>query len=250
MTAYHGGKQRIGKKLAKVITEKSIGISEDENWDIKGYCEPFCGMLGVYQHVLKMFEEADYKLKYKAGDINKNVVMMWKAAQKGWKPPIKISEKKYNQLKKSSPSALRGYAGYQYSFGGQFFEGYAPKYGKNPDSTRASNNVNKIATELKKVKFFNKSYKYFSGLKGYVIYCDPPYEQTDSRFYGESKKTAFDTKEFWEWCRKMSEENLIFVSSYKTPKGVTGFRKTFSSTHKLTGINTKNKQRTENLFYI
>ena len=42
MTSYHGGKQRIGEKLAQVIVEESLEISEDEVWTIQGYCEPFC----------------------------------------------------------------------------------------------------------------------------------------------------------------------------------------------------------------
>jgi hypothetical protein len=46
MTAYHGGKQRIGKKLAQVIYDESMDISEEEGFQIKGYCEPFSGMLG------------------------------------------------------------------------------------------------------------------------------------------------------------------------------------------------------------
>ncbi len=63
MTVYHGGKQRIGKQLAKVIVQESLDIADDEGWSIKGYCEPFCGMLGVYQHIPELYnEKLDYKL--------------------------------------------------------------------------------------------------------------------------------------------------------------------------------------------
>jgi site-specific DNA-adenine methylase len=248
MTSYHGGKQRIGKKLANIIVEESVLIAENEGLKINGYCEPFCGMLGVYQHIPNLYEGLK-NLNYVAGDTNNSVVMMWKAAQKGWKPPTKVSEKKFNSLKYDykTDSALKGYIGHQYSFGGQYFEGYAPKYGKNPDSTRASHNVQKIATNLKSVTFYNKSYTYFSTLKGYVIYCDPPYDQTDSRFFKKNKKKSFNSEDFWNWCRKMSKENLVFVSGYKAPND---FEKIFSSTHKLTGINTTNKKRIEKLFLI
>ncbi len=40
MTAYHGGKQRIGKELAEIIVEESISISDEEDFEIKVYCEP------------------------------------------------------------------------------------------------------------------------------------------------------------------------------------------------------------------
>ena len=81
-------KTKIGKKLAEIITEEALAISEDEDFVIKGYCEPFCGMLGVYRHVPDFFEEeGETNLSYKAGDYNKSVVKMWQAAKKGWKPP-------------------------------------------------------------------------------------------------------------------------------------------------------------------
>jgi DNA adenine methylase len=249
MTAYHGGKQRIGKKLAEIIYDESTIIEKEDGFEIKGYCEPFCGMLGVYQQIPDLFEDHKPRLKYMAGDTNKSVIMMWQAAQKGWKPPKTSTEKEYDRLWNSGDSALKGYIGHQYSFGGQFFNGYAPKYGKTKDSSKASNNVVKIASRLKKVSFYSKPYTHFSNLQGYVIYCDPPYDNTLSRYYTGSKKERkkFDSDEFFNWCRKMSEKNIVYVSSYNAPKD---FECIFSSSHKLTGINTSNKKRTEKLYII
>ena len=249
MTAYHGGKQRIGKKLASIIVKESINIAEDENFQITGYCEPFCGMLGVYKHVPELFISEDLCLSYKAGDTNGSVIKMWKESQKGWKPPITTTEEEYDKLKTKNNSALKGYIGHQYSYGGQFFNGYAPKYGKSSNSSRASKNVQDIATELKDVNFKQTSYKHFSNLKGYVIYCDPPYEGGWSNYNDVKSKTAFDIDEFWEWCDEMAYDNIVFVSSYKAPRGT---ECVFSSTHKLTGDdrNMKNKQRTEKLFLL
>lgn len=60
-------------------------------------------------------------------------------------------------------------------------------------------------------RFFSKSYKDFSDLKGCIIYCDPPYENTNQLGYiGE-----FNSKEFYDWCIKMAENNIVLVSSYK-----------------------------------
>jgi len=246
MTSYHGGKQRIGKKLAEIIVDESITIAEDIGFKIKGYCEPFCGMLGVYQHIPELFEDEGYdKLKYKASDINKSVIMMWKAAQKGWKPPISTTEKEYNKLKYSPDSALRGYIGHQYSFGGQFFNGYSTKYGKSGDSSKSSNSVYNIGQKLKHVSLKVCNYDKFSDLNGYVIYCDPPYEKTTSRYY---HKLRFDHIEFWSWCRYMAKNNIIFVSSYKAP---IGFKSIYSSSHKLTGIGVGvKKKRIEKLYIL
>lgn len=213
MTSFHGGKQRIGKELAEVINT----ISKDSNMPIKGYCEPFCGMLGVYQHIPKLY--INKSINYIANDINKSTVMMWEDAQQGWEPPTTTTEEEYQILKISEDCGIKGYIGHQYSFGGQFFNGYAPKYGKNINSTRASKNVVRIAKELKNVEFYNESYECFSDLKGYVIYCDPPYEKSLCRFYANNNETKlkFDSNAFYDWCREMSKDNIVIISSYTAP---------------------------------
>ena len=245
MCCYNGGKQRIGKKLSSIIVEESLDIEHEYEFKIKGYCEPFCGMLGVYKHIRDLFDNHKPKLKYKAGDINKSVIKMWQKAQKGWKPPTFVSESEYNRLKKSIiDSALKGYVGHQYSYGGQYFEGYAPKYGKSKDTTVASENVSNIAKKLKDVAFKEGVYTQYSNLKGYIIYCDPPYPNTYYKHYG---KVNFDHDDFWNWCRKMSKDNIVFVSSYTAPKD---FEEIFSSSHKLSGASVKNRKRIEKLFLI
>lgn len=246
MTSYHGGKKRIGKKLSNTIHIISDILEKETRFIIKGYCEPFCGMLGVFQHIPELYSNHSPKLVYKAGDTNKSVIMMWKKAQKGWKPPVKTTEKEYNKLKNSTDSALKGYIGHQYSFGGAFFNGFAPKYGKNSNSKTASNRIVKISKELKNVNFKSGTYTQYSQLKNYIIYCDPPYESTVSRYYNK-KKLSFNTEKFWEWCRKMAKHNIVFISSYNAPKD---FVCIFESSHKLTGISPgKNKKdRVEKLY--
>lgn len=44
-----------------------------------------------------------------------------------------------------------------------------------------------------------------------VIYCDPPYSETEG-YRGTGK---FNTEEFWEWCR--NQKNPVFVSEYSAP---------------------------------
>jgi site-specific DNA-adenine methylase len=110
MTAYHGGKQRIGRDIANVIYDVSTMIERESGFKIKGYCEPFCGMLGVYQHIPELFSNHRPKLQYKAGDINESVIKMWKDVQKGWIPPTTCTEKRYNTLASSkTPSKEKGF---------------------------------------------------------------------------------------------------------------------------------------------
>ena len=222
MTAYHGGKQRIGKKIAQVIYDESIDMSEEEGFQIKGYCEPFCGMLGVYQHIPELFKDHKPELKYKAGDKNKSVVMMWKAAQKGWKPPEKCIKEQFLEMKKNGKSsAEKGYIGHLFSFRSIYFGGYANHITPSR-MIKTSTKVQEIGTELNKIKFSSGSYKQFSELKNYVIYCDPPYENARQEYYNENgEKHIFNSDKFWEWCRKMSENNIVFVSGYSAPRDFT-----------------------------
>jgi len=242
MTQYHGGKQRIGEKLAKIMTEKSVAISEDEGWTIKGYCEPFCGMLGVYQHVPDMFK--DYELKYKAGDQNKSVIIMWKEAQKGWCPSTKlVSREKFMTMKyDGKSSAEKGFVGHFYGYMGKYFQPFDSRR-TIATAKRSSDKVSKIATNLKKVSFTSGSYTRYSNLKDYVIYCDPPYAK-QSHYYTEfgDHVVPFNHEEFWDWCRMMSENNLVFISEYDAPLD---FIKVSSTSSQTTGRN-----MIENLFLI
>ena len=219
MTSYHGGKQRIGKKLAQIIVEESIDISQDEGWKIKGYCEPFAGMLGVYQHIPELYEENNLKLKYQAGDINKSVIMMWKESQKGWKPPTKCTKTQFMSLKNNGMSSPeKGFIGHICAFRSVYFQVYANHITESRLSN-TSNKVSQIGTDLKKVTFKDGNYMQFSSLKNHVIYCDPPYEDTRQEYYNDNnKKHIFNSSEFWEWCRRMSKHNIVFVSSYSAPK--------------------------------
>jgi DNA adenine methylase len=221
MTAYHGGKQRIGKKLAQIIYNESLDIEDEYDFSIKGYCEPFAGMLGVYQHMPDLFEGHKPKLQYKAGDINTSVVKMWNDAKKGWKPPLKVNRKEFDKLKYNNKSSgIKGFVGHAFTFRGVFFDGYFKH-----SLSRIKSNANRIVTNGKILKKYNINispgfYTQFSNLKGYIIYCDPPYQNTLQKYYpgiGYKNKLIFDHEKFWDWCRKMAKDNIVFVSEYSVP---------------------------------
>ena len=210
MTRYHGGKQRVGKEIAKVISEK---VKETDR-EIEGYCEPFAGMLGVYQHIPKYFGER--QMSYKAGDTNESVIKMWQDVQQGWVPPNSCSEENYNQLKNDIvSSAEKGFIGHQFSFGGIYFGKFVGNYGYSTTMKLPPKKVCKIAGELIDVEFTVGSYTQFSNLENYIIYCDPPYSKTECRYYTEdNSRLKFNHESFWEWVREMSKTNVVFVSEY------------------------------------
>jgi len=241
MTYYHGGKQRTGIQIAQIIYDEVIDIEDDEDFEIKGYCEPFCGMLGVYQHIPELFSDHKPKLKYKAGDRNKSVVMMWQAAQNGWKPSHKpITKKKFMNLKyDGKSSAEKGFIGHFYGYMGKYFQ---PFDGRHSQAIikKTIQKISDISTsKVKNVKFTSGLYTQYSKLKNFVIYCDPPY-QKQSHYYTESGEhiEPFDHAEFWNWCRKMSLHNIIFVSEYNAPKD---FNKIWSGNSRTTGSTMKEK---------
>jgi site-specific DNA-adenine methylase len=116
MTTYQGGKQRIGKKIHDIIQLVENNLSSKK----LSYFEPFVGMAGVLKH----FGEDDDRELY-ASDINIDLIMMWKALQKGWKPPKSCTRKKYETLKKSKKhSPERSFIGSVASWGGIFFHDF------------------------------------------------------------------------------------------------------------------------------
>ena len=43
-------------RLSSIIVEESLDIEHEYEFKIKGYCEPFCGMFGVYKHIPDLFD--------------------------------------------------------------------------------------------------------------------------------------------------------------------------------------------------
>ena len=66
--------------------------------------------------------------------------------------------------------------------------------------------------DLSKVEFSQMNYADYKREDGDVVYCDPPYANTE--FYGCNGK-GFDTCAFWEWAR--TRDYPVYVSEYKAP---------------------------------
>ena len=214
--SYQGGKQKIGKKIYKVID----AIEEYfEGEDLLDYMEPFVGFCGVIKH----FGAEDTDRKLFGYDLNKDIIKMWKSTQNGWKPPTKCTKKRYEELKNSKKvSAERGFIGVACSYSGIFFVGYrGTQTFKQQNKTKTVNSaamtarsVNKIAKMVENVKFKVSNY---INLKpdNMLIYCDPPYKSND---YGQSDFFHFNTELFWDIMRDWSKYNIVIISEYTAPK--------------------------------
>jgi hypothetical protein len=168
--------------------------------------------------------------------LNENVVMMWQALLKGWKPPTRVSEEEYAQLREETkPSALRGFVGTTCAFGGGFFNTYA-RDKKDKTKNFAAQGARQFARRilgLKGAVFTCQDYRTaMDSVDADVIYLDPPYENT-SVYVGVE---PFDSKMFWDEVRKRSDgKRRILVSEYQAPKDFT----TVFTTYSRMGLSTK-----------
>lgn len=209
MTTYQGGKKRIGKKIYEVIDLVEEYFYGEEKLP---YFEPFVGMGGVIRHFGK---ENDRKLY--ASDANIDLIIMWKALQRGWKPPLTCSKKRYDELKNSKRhSADRAFIGIVASWGGIFFQNYRLHYNKDKDFMgEGYRGLMDIKPDIKNVKFLEASSYEEWELDGFLIYCDPPYKGNN---LGNSLFTEFDHDKFWNTMREWSKNNLVIISEWTAPK--------------------------------
>lgn len=241
MPAYQGGKSRLGRRIHDVIL-----IIEDDLLNHGGdnlpYLEPFVGMGGVMYHFAK---DADRELY--ASDKSEDIILMWQALQKGWKPPTKCSEECYNEMKNATPSADRAFIGSVASWGGNWFHNYRLKYapkGKNYllDGYRG---LMKMKPAMDNVTFDSpKSYEKYDP-EGMLIYCDPPYFGNKLGNHKSLFRT-FNHSKFWETMRKWSKDNIVIVSESSAPHD---FKKIWSTESSIvTTAGKRSKKYQDNLY--
>lgn len=208
MTTYQGGKKRLGKSIYEIINQLELDLTGSNDLP---YFEPFVGMAGI----LHFF--ARERPNVYASDVNEDLILLWRAIQRGWKPPLECSRKEYEALKKSKRhSAKRGFIGIVASWGGMFFGPYRLDYVKGDKNflREGYNGLMKIRDDIKNVSFLDAcSYDSYNP-KGALIYCDPPY-------HNNGLKTGyfqnFDHEAFWETMRRWSKHNIVVISEITAP---------------------------------
>lgn len=205
MTAYQGGKKRIGKKI---YTEILKWDNQDEPLP---YFEPFCGMCGVLIHFAK-----DNNRPITACDYNKDIILMWKALQKGWKPPTTCDRETYEKLKNSKGhSAKRGFIGIVCSFSAMFFKGGFRTESKVHNFIEyGSKTILEAITHMKKINFLSGCSYDTHNPEGMLIYCDPPYLSNN---VANDLFQDFNHDEFWNKMREWSINNIVIISEKIAP---------------------------------
>jgi len=198
---YMGSKRRVWPLLAPIILKNR----KKDQW----YIEPFCGGCNSIDKVPGG--------KRIANDLNYYVVEMFKRlVYSNWLPPSEITEAEYKAIrdnKSAYDSALVGFVGICCSFGAKWFRGYARCAEQSNYALCGQKNLLKQKPFLDGVIFQSMEYQNLTIPDGSIVYCDPPYTGTTN--YG--KRLTFNAEYFWQWVRKISQNNFVFVSEYSAP---------------------------------
>ena len=210
---YLGGKSRLAKRIGAAILENTNQRGQ--------YIEPMIGGGSVF------FELAPHFQKSFGGDIQEDLILMYRALADGWVPPDTVTEEEWRELRDSPPSALRAFAGFGCSFGGRFFEGYARNAKGGNYAARSRKRLmaySETLNSLPTTPFFGHAgYDEWLPLHGCVVYLDPPYAGTTGYSSKRSGVPTFDHDAFWntaaEWVTVRGAH--VFVSEFAAPEGWT-----------------------------
>lgn len=198
---YIGSKNIIAKDILPILLEY-LGD--------KTYIEPFVGGANMIDKIVA---------KERIGaDVNKYTIEALISIRDNVnelpKNNTEFTESDYMLLYKSDDYKHKGFAGFSYSYGGKWLGGWARAANglvKRDIVAETYKNALKQSPNIQGIKLIHTSYLDLEIPPNSLIYCDPPYENT-IRY-----KNKINHVVFWEWCRKMSENNLVFISEFNAP---------------------------------
>jgi DNA adenine methylase len=148
-------------------------------------------------------------------DADKYTIAVLNGLKDGVIPPYEVSKEEYMDVKNNKDKYsdfLVGYIGYELSFGAKFFGGYAKRDDfKRRGDIYSYRHCIEQSKRLKDIAFECRDFRDINGLKNCVVYVDPPYKNTTPY------KNEFPYNEFYDWCRKISKDNVVLISEYSMP---------------------------------
>jgi len=199
---YMGSKARFAKELLPII----LANRSSEQW----YVEPFAGGMNMISEVTG---------NRIANDNHYYLIEMWKELINGWIPQD-FTREHYYEIKENKDNyfpAVVGWVGFNCSYSGKWFDGFAGKTkiktgGIRDYQLEARKNIKLQLPKLAGVVFSNTSYDEIDIPDNSIIYCDPPYRGTRKYL------STIDHDYFWNWVRKLSNDGHdVFVSEYSAP---------------------------------
>lgn len=199
---YLGSKKRLASKLWETI-KANVPITEDTH-----FVDLFCGGCGMVSQI---------PLKNRiANDLSTPLIAYLKKIQEDveWMPKESfLTKEKYNYIKKHKElykDFFLGYIGYNFSFGGSYFQGFRKEQGYS-HALSTYKTAKKDSETLKDVKFYNMDYRDVPIPPHSIVYCDIPYRDT----VGYNAVESFDYEAFYEYARKLKEQgHYVFISEF------------------------------------
>ena len=207
---YQGSKSRLAKFLVPII-QKYI----DEN-NITTYIEPMCGSCSIIKQI-----RCDNRI---ASDINDELISLLQYIKSDNDlsiAPANCSFEHYADVRENRKKGTNKYSkeyieliGYCASYGGRYFDGgYGrDKTGKRNIYAERLKNLKEDSTQLKDIDIKCCDFKDFTGYKNCLFYFDPPYKGTK-----QYSKQFIDYNSFYDFLRKLSENNIVIISEYSMP---------------------------------
>lgn len=236
---YLGSKSRLAKDIIPIILK--------DQPTHRPYVEPFAGGMNT------ICEVPNTHLRI-AADINPYLIAMWTAiCDYNWVPPEYVDRDEYARVKQNPenyPDYYVGWVGFNCSYSGRFFQGFAgitdtkTGYQRNYQK-EAQNAVQRQVKKLKGTQFICSDYLSLQlPEEPCIIYCDPPYLKTTGY------RDGIDHEEFYAYVRNLSAQgHTVFFSEYQAPEDFTCvFEKQVKSTHAANATNSTVKVSTEKLF--
>lgn len=206
---YQGGKSKIAKQLAEMMSNISSKRERSSNC----FVSLFCGSCAIEVRLSNNFNRVI------CNDNHYYLIELYKALQNGYVPPDYITSEEYQRVKENinnEPPEYVGFVGFGSSFGGKWFGGYGRSKKPNGElrwhSEESKRALLRDIEYLKDVEFICNDYRDVELPEGCVIYADPPYANTT----GYSKE-KFNSEEFWEYMRNISNDHMVFISEQTAP---------------------------------
>lgn len=212
MTFYPGGKKRFSRFIVDAIMNDLDTISPQSTFNT--YIEPFCGMASVFEQLCQ--SPIDRLVKsYHLSDRNPFLIRLLKGFKNGYDPVRKCSKAKYLQAIRDNATDLDSlYIGFACAYRGDFRSTYFPH--NNMTTQRHRSLLLGKLLHRHHVKLSVNEYSDYETRRGCLIYCDPPFENTQSPYrVADRYERQFDTAKFLKWCQKVARHNTVYVSEYR-----------------------------------
>ena len=233
---YQGSKTRYADSIVPIIQNAIDTTSADI------FVDACCGGCNIIQ---------DVKCKNRiAIDLNSDLIELYKYSVDAYKNnkleiafPVKLTRADWDNAKQGIGDPwFRALVCFFASYSARGFGGGYCLNVKRDFYNQRLNNFKKQLPKLKDVKFICDDVNNIK-FSNSVIYIDPPYKNT--KRYDINRNFNYD--KFWESARKLSEDNVVFVSEQIAPDD---FRSVWSASVERNCFGSQPRTATESLWSL